>query len=104
MTCDQMDGLADLADRYGSRSIRMTVWQNLLIPDIAENDMCPPSRRPSKPSGCTGMRRASGAGLIACTGNAGCKFAGSRHQKKRDGNRGLSGRTGDAGSTRSTST
>ena len=34
MRAAQMRGLADIADRYGSGTIRLTVWQNLLISDI----------------------------------------------------------------------
>ena len=34
MSCDQMRGLAAIADRHGSGTIRLTVWQNLLISDI----------------------------------------------------------------------
>ena len=36
MTSEQMDGLAEIADRFGSGTIRLTVWQNLLISDIDE--------------------------------------------------------------------
>jgi hypothetical protein len=34
-----MRGLADISDRYGSGTIRLTVWQNLLISDISEADI-----------------------------------------------------------------
>ncbi len=76
MTCDQADGLADIAARYGSQSIRLTVWQNLLIPDIAEADV----HAVKAAIEALGLHwDASGvrSGLIACTGNAGCKFAGA---------------------------
>src|SRR5665213_3706619 len=33
LTVDQMHGLARIAERYGSATIRLTVWQNLLISD-----------------------------------------------------------------------
>ncbi len=39
LTTEQMRGLADLADQFGSGTIRLTVWQNLLISDIAGEDI-----------------------------------------------------------------
>ena len=39
MTGEQMRGLADLAERHGSGTIRLTVWQNLLISDIPEHQI-----------------------------------------------------------------
>jgi ferredoxin-nitrite reductase len=70
---EQMRRLADLCDRYGSREMRLTVWQNLLIPNIAAGDV----------EAVKGELEAMGlhwdannvrAGLIACTGSFGCKF------------------------------
>ena len=39
MSCDQMRGLAAIADRHGSGTIRLTVWQNLLISDIPREEV-----------------------------------------------------------------
>ena len=39
MTAEQMRGLADIAERFGSGTIRLTVWQNLLISDVADRDV-----------------------------------------------------------------
>lgn len=36
MQASQLQGLADIADRYGSGTLRLTVWQNLLVSDIPE--------------------------------------------------------------------
>ena len=36
MTTRQMRRLADLAENYGSGQLRLTPWQNLLIPDVAD--------------------------------------------------------------------
>ena len=74
MTADQMHGLADLADRYGSGVIRLTVWQNLLISDIAAADVAAVEAGLSAlnlSASATSVR----AGLVACTGAAGCKYA-----------------------------
>jgi ferredoxin-nitrite reductase len=74
VTAERMRGLADVADRFGSGALRLTVWQNLLIPDI------PRERMPEAQAAIAALGlgwEASGirGGLVACTGNAGCKFA-----------------------------
>ena len=38
-TVARMRGLADVADRFGSGTLRLTVWQNLLISDIPDGRM-----------------------------------------------------------------
>lgn len=73
LTPAQLTGLADLADRFGSGLLRLTVWQNLLISDIAEADL----DAVRAAIGDLGLRvdsNAIRAGLIACTGRASCKF------------------------------
>jgi ferredoxin-nitrite reductase len=74
MTTAQMLGLAAVAERFGSGSIRLTVWQNLLIPGIAEADV-PEVRGAIEALGLGWDASAPRAGLVACTGNAGCKYA-----------------------------
>ncbi|APW59603.1 NirA family protein [Paludisphaera borealis] len=76
MTTDQMRGLAAIADRYGSGTIRLTVWQNLLISDVAEADL-PAVRSAIEDLGLGWKAGPVRGGLIACTGNAGCRFAAS---------------------------
>ena len=76
MTAAQMRGLASIADRFGSGDIRLTVWQNLLIPDLRVEDVETVKAEIEKLGlhwSATHVR----AGLVACTGNAGCKFAAS---------------------------
>lgn len=76
MTTAQMRGLADVAERCGDGDLRLTVWQNLLISGI-------PATRLAEAQAAveaTGLDwRASNirAGLVACTGNAGCRFSAS---------------------------
>jgi len=74
LTAEQMRGIAEIAERFGSGTIRLTVWQNLLVSDVAERDI----------GICIAAINALGLGveasairrgLVACTGNAGCKFA-----------------------------
>lgn len=74
MTSAQMRGVAEIAERFGSGTIRLTVWQNLLISDVADRDvgLCIAALA------ALGLRVEASAlrrGLVACTGNAGCKFA-----------------------------
>ena len=76
ITSERMHGLADIADTFGSGTIRLTVWQNLLISDIPE------ARIPGALAAieALGLGHSAGplrTGLVACTGNAGCKFAAS---------------------------
>lgn len=74
MRVDQMRGLAAIADRYGSGTIRLTVWQNLLISDIRDEDI-PAVQQAVEDLGLSTSASSIRGGLIACTGNAGCKFA-----------------------------
>ena len=75
MTVAQMRGLADIAQAYGDGDIRLTVWQNLILSGVPEA-----RAGRGKPRSAIGLAsRASHvrAGLVACTGNTGCKFAAS---------------------------
>jgi ferredoxin-nitrite reductase len=74
MQCDQVRGLADIAQKYGSGTIRLTVWQNLLISDIRTADL-PAAEQAIEALGLTTSVTNIRAGLVACTGNAGCRFA-----------------------------
>lgn len=73
---DQMRGIAHLAENYGSGEVRLTVWQNLIIPDIEAADIAAVQEAITAMG--LGVHSSSfRAGLVACTGNAGCKFAAS---------------------------
>jgi len=74
MTAARLRGLADIAERRGSGTLRLTVWQNLLISDIAEDEVADAVRE-IEALGLATQASAVRAGLVACTGNAGCKFA-----------------------------
>jgi ferredoxin-nitrite reductase len=73
---DQMRGLADLSRRYGDGDVRLTVWQNLLLSGIADRDV-PAVTQAIDALGLATQATAIRAGLVACTGNRGCKFAAS---------------------------
>lgn len=74
MTCDQASGLADIADRYGNGELRLTVWQNVIVPHIDGCDL-EEVKREIRRLGLGHDATAFRAGLVACTGSAGCKFA-----------------------------
>ena len=76
ITVERMRGLADIADRFGSGTIRLTVWQNLLISDIP-NERMPDALAAIEALGLGHSAGPLRTGLVACTGNAGCKFAAS---------------------------
>ncbi len=76
MTCSQMRGLAALSSEFGDGDIRLTVWQNLLISGVEAENASEVERR-LQAMGLTSKPSHIRAGLIACTGNTGCKFAGS---------------------------
>jgi ferredoxin-nitrite reductase len=73
MTCDQMRGLAKIAQDLGDGDIRLTVWQNLLIPGVKDSDVAL-STAAIEVLGLAIKTTEIRAGLIACTGRAGCKF------------------------------
>ncbi|HEX8325889.1 MAG TPA: NirA family protein [Tepidisphaeraceae bacterium] len=76
MTSAQMRDLSRIADKHGSGTIRLTVWQNLLISDIDERDI-ETVKTELRGIGLGVEASTLRGGLIACTGNAGCKFAAS---------------------------
>src|SRR5258706_14871638 len=76
LTCDQMHGLARIAQDLGDGDIRLTVWQNLLISGVRDENVALATAA-IETLGLAVKASQIRAGLIACTGNAGCKFAAS---------------------------
>src|SRR5579871_3468339 len=76
LTGDQMRGLAKIAQDLGDGDIRLTVWQNLLISGVRDENVALASAAIEK-LGLSVKSSQIRAGLVACTGNAGCKFAAS---------------------------
>lgn len=77
---DQMRGLADIAQRYGNGQIRLTVWQNLLIPYVADENV-DAAVEAIEALGLSVSASAFAAGVVACTGRFACQFA-SAHTKE----------------------
>jgi ferredoxin-nitrite reductase len=74
ITPKQMLRLAELADGYGTGEIRLTVWQNLIIPNVPDAFVAPLKKALEK-AGFTTKQSHVASGVIACTGNRYCKFA-----------------------------
>jgi ferredoxin-nitrite reductase len=76
ITSEQMRGLAKIAGDLGDGDIRLTVWQNLLISGLRDENVALAAAAIEQ-RGLAVKASHVRAGLIACTGNAGCKFAAS---------------------------
>jgi ferredoxin-nitrite reductase len=74
ITPAQMLRIADLADNYGSGEIRLTVWQNLIIPNIPEAYL-ETVKKAIRKMGYNYQQSNVASGVIACTGNRYCKFS-----------------------------
>jgi ferredoxin-nitrite reductase len=74
ITPKQMLRLADLADNYASGEIRLTVWQNLIIPNVPD-EFVETMKKSLVKMGFHWQQSNARSGVIACTGNAYCKFA-----------------------------
>ena len=76
MSVAQMRGLADVARDLGDGDIRLTVWQNLLLSGVPAEKLVTAQAR-IEALGLAIDTNTIRAGLVACTGNTGCKFAAS---------------------------
>jgi ferredoxin-nitrite reductase len=76
LTGDQMRGLAKIAQDLGDGDVRLTVWQNLLISGVRDDNVALATAAIEK-LGLSITASQIRAGLVACTGNSGCKFAAS---------------------------
>ena len=74
LTADQMRGLAALARDFGDGDIRLTVWQNLLISGVPEKRV-EAAEAAIEAIGLSTKASSIRAGLVACTGNMGCRLA-----------------------------
>ena len=74
MSPEQMRRLAEIAQKYGRNEIRLTVWQNPLIPHVRDGHVAAVQAALdalNMPTRAT----AFAAGAVACTGRWGCKLA-----------------------------
>ncbi len=71
---EQARAIAAVADRYGTGEVRFTVWQNLLVPNIATEHIAAAQAALA----AAGLAWEAGtvlSGTVACTGSQGCRFA-----------------------------
>ena len=74
ITPKQMLRIAEIADLYGSGEVRLTVWQNLIIPNVPDAFIATVEKTVRKLGFDTAQSNLR-SGFIACTGNSYCKFA-----------------------------
>lgn len=74
LSAAQMRAIAAVATAYGTGDIRLTVWQNLILPNIPADKL----DAVQQALAAAGLRISAGtiaAGAVACTGNTGCRYA-----------------------------
>jgi ferredoxin-nitrite reductase len=76
ITPKQMIRLSEIAELYGSGEVRLTVWQNLIVPNIPDAYVETVKKAVVK-AGFDWRQSNLRSGLMACTGNSYCKFAAS---------------------------
>jgi ferredoxin-nitrite reductase len=76
----QIEGLGEIADRYGSGAIRLTPWQNIILPDIKSADL---ERVQSLITelGLIHTANHPSSLLRACAGSSGCQFGATDTQR-----------------------
>ncbi|HEX3437061.1 MAG TPA: NirA family protein [Pseudacidobacterium sp.] len=71
---NQMLALADIADRFGTGEMRLTVWQNLILPNVSTKNL----ELATEAILAAALKISTGPvmrGTVACTGNKGCRYA-----------------------------
>ena len=76
MLPEQMKAIAKIATDLGRGDIRLTAWQNLIISGVSDANL-DAAKLAIREAGFDYKSTTISGGLVACTGNAGCKFAAS---------------------------
>jgi ferredoxin-nitrite reductase len=74
LSAAQMKGVGELAARFTGATLRLTVWQNLILSDVPD-DRLGEVEAALAVLGLGAKANAIRGALVACTGNTGCKFA-----------------------------
>ena len=74
LSVKQMHQLADLAANYGKGELRLTVWENVIIPHIPDA-FVETVRRNLNRLGFATEAHSLTSGIISCTGSKGCKYS-----------------------------
>lgn len=80
ITPKQMLRLAELADLYGSGEVRLTVWQSIILPNVADAYVETVKKAIAR-MGFDWRQSHVRSGFIACTGNSHCKYASSNTKR-----------------------
>ncbi len=74
LSAEQLDGIARIAELYGTGEVRLTVWQNFIVPHIPTHlvqQACQELNDLGFPTTQSHLR----SGFVACTGSRFCKYA-----------------------------
>lgn len=74
MSAKQMRQLADVAANYGRGELRLTVWENVIIPHLPDA-FVETARRNLNRLGFGTEAHSLTSGIVSCTGNRGCKYS-----------------------------
>ena len=74
LSAKQMRQLADVAANYGQGELRLTVWENVIIPHIPDA-FVETVRRNLQRMGFSSDASTLTSGMVSCTGNKGCKYS-----------------------------
>lgn len=85
ITPKQMLRVAELADLYGNGEIRLTVWQNFIIPNVPEA-FVPTLKKALDKAGLPTKQSNLASGVIACTGKFLLQICAGEHERSRAGN------------------
>jgi ferredoxin-nitrite reductase len=69
-----MQALARITDEFGTGELRLSVWQNVIVPNISAERLADAQQALL----VAGLKFSAGpvlSGTVACTGNKGCRFA-----------------------------
>ena len=76
LTAKQLERIADVADSYGTGEIRLTVWQNFIVPNVATGFVATAAKALQRAGFSTEQSNLK-SGFVACTGNRYCKVSAS---------------------------
>jgi len=74
MKPEQMHKIAAISEKYGKGDIRLTAWQNLIIPHVTDANL-EACKKAIIAAGLQFNSTSISGGLVACTGSFGCKLA-----------------------------
>lgn len=74
LSVKHLHALADLATHYGRGELRLTVWQSVILPHLPDA-FADTVRRSVQRLGFFTEPHSLAGGIIACTGNRGCKYS-----------------------------